>query len=109
LEAQYNLIKAEEQRRAAEVKILTALGEAYQKVSSAFLSAQSLKDIVLPGANTAFNATQEGYREGKFSYLVVLDAQRALFEIKRQYLNALAEYHKAKANIERLIADRLQS
>jgi outer membrane protein TolC len=39
------------------------------------------------------------------SYLQVLDAQRTFFEIKRQYITALADYHKAKATIERLIGD----
>jgi outer membrane protein, heavy metal efflux system len=105
LEARYNLSKAEEQRKAAQVKALTDLAQAYQELSSAYLSAAALKENALPGAQSAFNAAQEGYREGKFSYLQVLDAQRTFFEIKRQYITALADYHKAKANIERLIGD----
>jgi cobalt-zinc-cadmium efflux system outer membrane protein len=68
-----------------------------------------LKENALPGAQSAFKAAQEGYREGKFSYLQVIDAQRTFFEIKRQYITALADYHKARANIERLIGERLKS
>jgi cobalt-zinc-cadmium efflux system outer membrane protein len=109
LEARYNLSKAEEQRKAAQIKVLTNLAQAYQELSSAYLSAAALKENALPGAQSAFNAAQEGYREGKFSYLQVIDAQRTFFEIKRQYVTALADYHKAKANIERLIGDYVKS
>ena len=109
LEARHNLSKAEEQRKAAQIKVLTDLAQAYQELSSAYLSAAALKENALPGAQSAFNAAQEGYREGKFSYLQVIDAQRTFFEIKRQYVTALADYHKARANIERLIGDYIKS
>jgi cobalt-zinc-cadmium efflux system outer membrane protein len=104
LEARHNLSKAEEQRKAAQIKALTDLAQAYQELSSAYLSAAALKENALPGAQSAFNAAQEGYREGKFSYLQVIDAQRTFFEVKRQYVAALADYHKSRAGIERLIA-----
>jgi cobalt-zinc-cadmium efflux system outer membrane protein len=107
LEARYNLSKAEEQRKAAQIKVLTDLAQAYQELSSAYLSAAALKEHALPGAQSAFNAAQEGYREGKFSYLLVIDAQRTLFEVKRQYMAALADYHKSRAGIERLIAQQV--
>jgi cobalt-zinc-cadmium efflux system outer membrane protein len=68
LEARHNLSKAEEQRKAAQVKALTDLAQAYQELSSAYLSAAALKENALPGAQSAFNASQEGYREGKFSH-----------------------------------------
>jgi cobalt-zinc-cadmium efflux system outer membrane protein len=109
LEARYNLSKAEEQRKTAQIKVFTDLAQAYQELSSAYLSAAALKENALPGAQSVFNAAQEGYQEGKFSYLQVLDAQRTFFEIKRQYVTALADYHKAKANIERLIGDHIKS
>ena len=109
LEARHNLSKAEEQRKAAHIKVLMDLAQAYQELSSAYLSAAALKENALPGAQSAFDAAQEGYREGKFSYLQVIDAQRTFFEIKRQYVTALADYHKAKANIERLIGDYIKS
>jgi len=107
LEARYALAKAEEEQRAALVKAQTELGQAYQELSSAFLSALSLKDTALPAADSAFNASFEGYRAGKFNYLIVLDSQRTLFEVKQEYIKALADYHKARANIERLIAQNL--
>jgi cobalt-zinc-cadmium efflux system outer membrane protein len=62
---------------------------------------------VIPGAQSAFDAENEGYREGKFGYLDVLDAQRTLFDVKGQYIEALKGYHKAVATVERLICESL--
>jgi cobalt-zinc-cadmium efflux system outer membrane protein len=57
----------------------------------------------LPNANSAFDAASQGYHQGKFEYLVVLDAQRTFFEVRVRYIRALADYHKARADVERLI------
>ena len=74
LEARYQLAKAEEERRAAEMQGRGALAEAYAALSSAFAEATTLKSEVLPGAQRAFDAASEGYRQGKFGFLDVLDA-----------------------------------
>jgi cobalt-zinc-cadmium efflux system outer membrane protein len=93
LEARYRLAKAGEERRAAEAQVRTALAEAYGTLSSAFIEATGLRNDVLPGAQQAFDAESEGYRQGKFGFLDVLDAQRTLFEARGQYIEALAAYH----------------
>jgi outer membrane protein, heavy metal efflux system len=107
LEARYQLAKAEEERRAAEIQGRVALAEAYAALSSAFVEATTLKNEVLPGAQRTFDAASEGYRQGKFGFLDVLDAQRTLFEARGQYLEALAAYHRAVAEVERLIGEPL--
>jgi cobalt-zinc-cadmium efflux system outer membrane protein len=61
----------------------------------------------MPGAETAFEAAQIGYRQGKFDYLEVLDAQRTLFSSRTRYIQALAEYNRAVAEVERLIGTPL--
>jgi len=56
------LSKAEEQRKAAQIKVLMDFAQAYQELSPAYLSAAALKETALPGAQSAFNAAQEGYQ-----------------------------------------------
>jgi cobalt-zinc-cadmium efflux system outer membrane protein len=107
LEARYQLAKAEEERRAAAVSVYTSLAETYAELSAALTEASTLRDEVLPGAQSAFDAISEGYRQGKFQFLEVLDAQRTLFEVRGQYIEALATYHKAVAALERLIGEPL--
>ncbi|MAE40147.1 MAG: transporter [Psychrobacter sp.] len=106
-EAQYNLAKAFEERKSAEVAAHTALSEAYGVLSAAWATVIALKNDVLPAAQSVFDAATEGYRLGKFGILDLLDAQRTLFENRLQYLEALAAYHKAKASVERLIGEPL--
>jgi len=107
LEARYRLAKAGEERRAAEAQVRAALAEAYGALARAFVEATRLHNEVLPGAQRVFDAVSEGYRQGKFGLLDVLDAQRTLFEARGRYLEALAAYHKAVADIERLIGEPL--
>jgi cobalt-zinc-cadmium efflux system outer membrane protein len=101
-EAYERLTKAEFERRAAEVRVSTALSDAYQNLVSAANEVTTLQNDVLPAAHEAFQATQEGYRLGKFGLLDVLDVQRTLFETRGRSLEALATYHKAAADLERL-------
>lgn len=107
LKARYRLAKAEEERRAVEVRVHTALAETYQNLSAAFSEVTALKNDVLPGAQSAFEAASEGYRQGKFGFLDVLDAQRTLVDARSQYIEALNVYHKSVADVERLIGECL--
>jgi cobalt-zinc-cadmium efflux system outer membrane protein len=109
LEARYQLAKSEAERRAAAVQVQTALAETHAALSAAFSEASTLRDEVLPGAQQAFDAAREGYRQGKFQFLEVLDAQRTLFEARGQYVEALSAYHKAVAALERLIGEPLSA
>ena len=108
-EAHARLEQAEHERRAAEVRIGTELSEAYQHLVSAASEVQVLQQDVLPATHETFQATQEGYRQGKFGFLDVLDAQRTLFETRGQFLEALTTYHQAVADIERLIGAGLSA
>jgi len=104
-EAQYKLAKAREESRAAAQKAGTALAEAYQALAFSHAEATSLKNDILPAAQTAFDASEEGYREGKFGFLEFLDTQRTLFEARGKYIESLAAYHKAVADVERLTGE----
>ncbi|WDT74020.1 MAG: TolC family protein [Candidatus Manganitrophus sp.] len=106
-EAQHRLQRAKQERRAAEVRVATALSEAYRALSRAHSEAQALQEHLLPGAEQAFEAVNEGYRLGKFGLLDVLDAQRTFFSARAQHLRALADYHQAVAEVERLIGEPL--
>ena len=98
-----------EERRAAEVLVTTALNTTYQSLAAANIEVTTLKTQVLPGAQSAFEAASQGYRLGKFGFLEVLDAQRTLFGAKAQYLRALSDYHKAVAEVERLIGEPVEA
>lgn len=108
-EAMYMLAKTEEERKDFEAKTLAALAEAISNLSSSFGEATILKSEVLTSAQNAFEAVRQGYDEGKFEYLEVLDAQRTLFEVREKYIEAMARYHKTRADVERLIGQDLNN
>jgi len=107
LEAKYNLVNAENQREAIKANVYANMATAYEALSSAFIEVTDLKNEVLPGAQSSFDAAMQGYRGGKFDYLMVLDAQRTLFQTRARYIESLVAYHIARAGVERLIGQSL--
>ena len=105
--ARYRIRQAEEGAEAALIEVERQLAAAYETLASAYAEAETLEEEVLPAAAETFELTQEGYREGKFDLLAVLDAQRTLFEATNQYVDAAATYHQARAEVERLIGTPL--
>lgn len=89
-------------RRNAEQNIQSALTEAHGNLGSAYNEAQTLQTVMIPGAEEAFDFAQQGYEAGKFGYLEVLDAQRTLFETRRNHNAAVLDYRRQRAHLERL-------
>jgi outer membrane protein, heavy metal efflux system len=106
--ARAQLIKTRELARQANIAIEAQLVDAYKSMLSGYGQTVSLKEKILPAAQQAFDAAQEGYREGKFGYLDLLDAQRTLFEAKRQYIDVLTLYHQSHADVERLVGGNIK-
>ncbi|MCH8156833.1 MAG: TolC family protein [Nitrospinae bacterium] len=101
-ESQHRLAQIQKKRQAAELEITQNFLEAYQVLVFAHSQATTLQSEILPAAQKAFDGVNEGYRFGKFGYLDVLDSQKILFHTREQYLDALAGYHKALAEVNRL-------
>ena len=109
LESTHLLAEAQAKRRDALVQAQTRLVEAHVRLSSSYAAASSLKGDVLPGAESVFASVTEGYEKGKFAYLDVLDAQRTMLQVRGQYIDSLERYHKATADLERLVGETLRS
>ena len=107
LEANRRLDKAADEQRATESRLLAALAQAYQRLAAIDKEIATLRSILLPGAQSAFDAASKGYQLGKFGFLDVLDAQRTLFQTRTQNLRALADYQRGVSEIERLVGGPL--
>jgi len=62
------------------------------------------EDEVIPQAERALALAQDGYNRGAFSYLDVLEAQRALSDARQSRVDALRTYHNNEATLDRLTA-----
>jgi len=109
MRARDKLSQSQTARFAAELNLRADLQVAYQSLTGSLLAVKLLGGDVLPNVQKALAAATEGYRQGKFGYLDVLDAQRTLFEAKGQYLKALTEFHQAFTQIERLTGGSLRA
>ena len=107
LEAIRRVEKARDEQAANESRLDSELGQTYERLKAVEMEVKTLRDELLPGAKSAFDAATTGYQLGKFGFLDAIDAQRTLFQSNQQYVKALAEFHRAVADIERLTGEPL--
>ena len=105
--ARSDVSRAEQDSRQVELQLGSELTRASRQQENAYLQATTLKHEILPSAQQAFALAREGYELGRFPYLEVLDAQRSLFDVKKQHISASKDYHIARAAVERLTAAQL--
>jgi len=106
-EATANLGKTRQAYEAARVEMLAVLAEATSRLVGRYEEAHLLRRDVLPKAEQAYETARQGYRQGKFDYLYVLDTQRTFLETKAQWIDAVEAYHQARVDVERLIGQSL--
>lgn len=105
--ARSEISRTELVNRQLVLNVKSELTQAYEQMQSAYVQATTLKTEVLPSASSAFQLAREGYNLGRFPYLEVLDAQRSLFSVKQQQIEAIRAFHAARAQVERLTAAHL--
>jgi len=105
LEALKREDKARDELQALNVRVGTEVMQARERLDAIRGEVDVLQRDVLPGAKSAYDAATIGFENGKFNFLEVLDAQRTYFAAKSQYLKALAEAHRAAADIDRVLGD----
>lgn len=108
-EAFAELVRAGQLQQAAAHRLGTALTEAYQNLLTARAEIETLNGVVLPATRQAFDAINDGFQSGRFSYLEAVEARRALTAARVQLLAAQAAYQSAVAKVEGLTAGPLFS
>lgn len=88
--------------KARKLSVISSLNTAFNNLLSAFNGSVQLKENILPESEKAYNITRQGYLQGRFAFIDLLDAQRTLFETQTQYLLELSDYYKSLAEIENI-------
>lgn len=109
LGARHKQAQSQQHYRAVEVKITTALRGEYNNLSASYRETVTLANSIIPAARKVFDATQQGYQDGKIGLLQVLDAQRTLFEARGRHIDAAETYHAANIEVERLIGGPIKA
>lgn len=77
-------------------------GRAYDSLQGALRELAVLRETAIPKAQEAAEAISQGYGQGRFSLLEVLDAQASVAQASLREQEALQNFHTAVATIEGL-------
>ena len=100
--SQAELTRAEAEAERGRNILVATLVAAEQRLALAWRSVDTLRRTALPSAEQAARFATLGYREGRFSFLEVLDAQRALSDTRAQFVEAIQAFHALRAQVQRL-------
>lgn len=101
-EAEAGIAKSEALVRQARMELSATLAEAVARLETARSQYRLVADEMLPAAVKHHEAVSEGFRLGRISYLELLEARRALIQVRAQRIEMLSAYHEARVEIEAL-------
>lgn len=101
--------RAEERRadldiEAARRTLLREFAGLQRAIAADAAAVRSTEEDVIPEAQRALALAQNGYDRGAFSYLDVLEAQRALSNARQTRIESLRSFHSNEAALDRLTA-----
>lgn len=101
-EAKANLLAAQSNQTAQRLDLEKQAMNMWQTLVSNREEVLAYQDGLLPSAEKAYRQAEEGFNRGAFSFLDLLDAQRTLFDVQSNHLEALSSFHETKAKIDML-------
>jgi outer membrane protein, heavy metal efflux system len=108
--AQAELTAAERDVERVQLSLQQRLALVFEQYATALRQVEKYNGDILPNAQESLKLVSSGYRQGEFSYLVLLTAQRTYFQTNLAYLDALRDLRTSCVAIEGyLLGDNLQS
>lgn len=102
-EARANRDLVDVERRIAEVQAQAMLYELHRQLERAVTEAQTLRNDILPRTAEALKEVEYAYARGRYSYLELVDAQREFLAVQADLIEASANAHGLRIEIERLV------
>lgn len=94
--------QARDLRNAAELRVRGEIQQALRDWRTARADVDEIRGRILPAGQRTVEMVTRGFGLGRFAFLDVLDAQRALIDARTRYLQSLQAVIDAWARIERL-------
>lgn len=107
LSAQESLAKTRAERETNRNTLILIAGRAYDSLQGSLRELDVLRKAAIPKARQAADAISEGYGQGRFTLLEVLDAQASVAQARLREQEALQNFHVAVATIEGLVGHPL--
>ncbi len=99
--------KAERDFRTLSNNLLSQLNQTFSTYGAQSKQVKAFIEVILPRAEQSLNLATDGYKEGEFSYLDVLDAQRTLAQARASYISTLKGLNVTIAELEKLTGKKL--
>lgn len=99
--------KAPADTRAIEVRLRALLFSLYQELTHARDEVTAMRQEIVPRSERALTLARDGYSQGLFTQLEVIDAQQTLTEVRKEYLAAATTFHRLTAELERVLGSAL--
>lgn len=93
---------------ALRLEMRATLFDVYQEMLHARTALTQLQQEVIPLADETLALAGQGYRNGRFTLLELLDAQKSLIELRGQVVAYATTFHLHVIEIERLLGAPLQ-
>lgn len=107
--AQAELIAAQHEVTRVRLALQQRLAVAFEQYTTAQQQVEKYTRDIMPNSKESLKLVSAGYKQGEFSYLMLLTAQRTYFQTNLAYLDALRDLRSAKASIDgNLLSDSLQ-
>jgi cobalt-zinc-cadmium efflux system outer membrane protein len=108
--AQAELTAAQHEVMRVRLALQQRLAMVFEQYATARHQVEKYHGDILPNAEESLKLVSSGYRQGEFSYLVLLTSQRTFFQTNLAYLDALRDLRAAGVAIEgNLLSDSLQA
>ena len=78
--------------------------EAYEQVLESEKTVRLYQDTVLPAAQNNLKAARPAYTTGQIPLLSYLESERNLVTLQDRYYQAIADYYRRRATLERVSA-----
>lgn len=98
--AEVLLKQVDEIKNARVLSVISNINSTFNNLLSAYNNSTRMKIEVIPESEKAYEITRQGYLQGRFAFIDLLDAQRTLFDTEAQYLLELADYYKSLIELE---------
>lgn len=105
LSAQESLAKTRAEREANRNTLIVLAGRAYDSLQGSLRELAILRGTAIPKAQDASEAISNGYGQGRFTLLEVLDAQASVTQARLREQEAQQNFHVAVATIEGLVGN----
>ncbi len=99
--------KAKDDVEVVRNQLLLQLSNAFSLYTSTREQVRFFTNTIIPQAEESLKIARQGYKQGEFDYLEVLDAQRTLANTRISYLKILNELFSSITDIEKFVGVKI--